>query len=142
MGEHQREVPFEPTQDRQHRSDEVTSSRPGMVGAGHQVDGHFGVGVAGELDPGGLQFTAQDGEVLDNAVVHYGELPGGIAVRMGVAVGGRPWVAQRVWPTPEVPLRAAASVSARAASRLARRPARRRTVSPPLPSSTAIPDES
>ena len=46
---------------------------------------------------------------------------------------GRPWVAQRVWPTPECPLSAAGSVASSAASRLASRPARRRTVRVPRP---------
>ena len=55
---------------------------------------------------------------------------------------GRPWVAHRVWPMPVLPPSDSWSASASAPSRLARRPARRRTVSPPRPSSSATPEES
>ena len=54
----------------------------------HQVDGHLGVGVAGELDAGGLQLVAQRREVLDDAVVDDGDLARRVAVRVRVAVGG------------------------------------------------------
>ena len=53
-----------------------------------QVHGDLGVGVAGELHPGRLQLTAQRGEVLDDPVVHHRDLPGGVAMRVRVAVGG------------------------------------------------------
>ncbi|CFE89724.1 Uncharacterised protein [Mycobacterium tuberculosis] len=65
------------------------------------------------------------------------------ASRCGCALRsvGRPWVAQRVWPRPVVPDSAVDGISATASSRLASRPARRRTVSVP-PSTSAMPDES
>ena len=52
------------------------------------MDGDLGVGVAGELDAGGLEFGAQRGEVLDDAVVDDRDLARGVAVRVRVAVGG------------------------------------------------------
>ena len=54
----------------------------------HQVHRDLGVGVAGELDADGLQLGAQRGEVLDDPVVDDGDLACGVAVRVGVAVGG------------------------------------------------------
>ncbi len=58
------------------------------------MHGHLGVGVAGELHARGFQFGAHDGVVLDDAVVDDRDLLGGVAVRVGVAVGrpavGRP----------------------------------------------------
>ena len=92
---------------------------------GHQVHGDLGVGVAGELDAGGLELGAQRGEVLDDAVVDDGDLAGGVAVRVGVAVGR----AGRGWPSGCGPCRwcrssSPASASSSAASRLASRPAR------------------
>ena len=88
MGEHQREVALEPAQHREHRRDEVARGRALPVGAGDQVHRDLGVGVAGELHPVGFQFMAQRREVLDDAVVHDRELAGGVAMRVGVAVGG------------------------------------------------------
>ena len=55
---------------------------------GDQVHRDLGVGVAGELDALGLQLAAQRGEVLDDAVVDDRDLAGGVAVRVGIAVGG------------------------------------------------------
>src|SRR6185312_6056563 len=52
------------------------------------VDRDLGVGVAGELHPGGLELSTQRGEVLDDAVVDHRDLSGGVPVRVGVAVGG------------------------------------------------------
>jgi hypothetical protein len=52
------------------------------------VHSNLGVGVAAELLAGGLELTAQRGVVLDDAVVDDGDLAVGIAVRMGIAVGG------------------------------------------------------
>ena len=51
------------------------------------MDGDLGVGVAGELDAGGLQFLAQLGVVLDDPVVDDRDLARRVAVRVGVAVG-------------------------------------------------------
>ena len=55
---------------------------------------HLGVGVTGELHARGFQFSAHDGVVLDDAVVDDRDLPGGVTVRVSVAVGrpavGRP----------------------------------------------------
>ena len=92
---------------------------------GEQVRDDLGVGVAGELDAGGLQLGAQRGEVLDDPVVDDGDLAGGVAVRVGVAVGraavGGPAGVARC---PVLPASVAASVSASAVSRLASLPAR------------------
>ena len=52
------------------------------------MHGHLGIGVAGELDALVLKFSAQCGEVLDDAVVHAGELAGGVTMRVGVAISG------------------------------------------------------
>nr|AAA17318.1 B229_F2_64 [Mycobacterium leprae] len=49
---------------------------------------YLGVGVADELYSGDLQLMAKGGEILDDAVVDDGDLAGGVAVRMRVAVGG------------------------------------------------------
>ena len=87
VGEHQREVALEARQHRHHRADEVARGRSVVVLPGHQVHGDLGVGVAGELDAGGLQLGAQRGEVLDDPVVDDGDLARGVAVRVGVAVG-------------------------------------------------------
>ena len=59
-----------------------------VVLPGDQVNGDLGVGVAGELHPGGFQLGAQRREVLDDPVVDDRDLAGGVAVRVGVAVGG------------------------------------------------------
>ena len=59
-----------------------------VVLLGDQVDGHLGVGVAGELDAGGLQLVAQRRVVLDDAVVDDGDLARRVAMRVRVAVGG------------------------------------------------------
>ena len=61
-----------------------------VVLLGDQMDGHLGIGVAGELDPGGFQLAAQRRVVLDDAVMDDGDLSGGVAVRVRVAIGGRP----------------------------------------------------
>ena len=45
----------------------------------------FAVGLSREFGALGLEFTAQFGEILDDAVVHDGELFGGM--RMGVVLG-------------------------------------------------------
>ena len=90
VGEHQREVALQPAQHRQHRRHEIPRSRPVPVRLRDQVHGDLGVGVAGELHPGRLQLAAQRGEVLDDPVVHHRDLPGRIAMRVRVAVGGPP----------------------------------------------------
>ena len=90
VGEHQRELALQPAQHRQHRGGEVPGGVPVPVGPRDQVHGDLGVGVAGELHPGGLQLAAQRREVLDDAVVHDRDLPGGVAMRVRVAVGGPP----------------------------------------------------
>ena len=124
-------------------ADEIPRGVAVPIGPGDQVHGDLGVGVAGELHPVGLQLAAQRGEVLDDAVVHDRDLAGGVTMRVRIAVGGpavggpagmaQPGAARSALP---------ASVSSSAASRLASRPARRRTVRPPWPSSSATPAES
>ena len=142
VGEHQREVALQPRQHRHHGADEVARGRAVVVLPGDEVDGDLGVGVAGELDAGGLEFGAQLGVVLDDPVVDDRDLARGVAVRVGVAVGrpavGGPAGVAEAGAAHE----ASASDSASAVSRLARRPARRRTVRPPAPSSRATPEES
>ena len=88
VGEHQREVALEAAQHGQHRGDEVAGGLAVTVFLGDQVNSDLGVGVAGELDAGGLQFVAQRRVVLDDAVVDDGDLARGVAVRVRVAVGG------------------------------------------------------
>ena len=88
MREDQGEVPLEPSQHSQHRGDEVSGGLAVLVGAGDQMNGDLGVGVAGELDTGGFQFVAKHGKILDDPVVHHRKLAGGITVRVRIAVGG------------------------------------------------------
>ena len=88
MREHQGEVALEAAQHRQRGGDEITGGRALAVGVGHQVHRDLAVGVTGELHPGRFELGAQHREVLDDPVVHDGELAGGVAMRMGVAVGG------------------------------------------------------
>ena len=88
VGEHQGEVALQPAQHGQHRGGEVTGRLAVVIRLGHQVHRDLGVGVAGELHAGRLQLAAQHSEVLDDAVVDDGDLAGGVAVRVRVAVGG------------------------------------------------------
>ena len=87
VGEDQGEMPLQAAHDGQHGGDEIAGSFAVLVGPGHQMNGHLGVGVAGELDTVFLKFGAQGGVVLDDAVMHHGELSGRVAVRMRVTVG-------------------------------------------------------
>ena len=133
VGEHQREVALQPRQHGQHRCRRSRRRcRPVVVLPADQVHGDLGVGVAGELDARRLQLGAQRREVLDDAVVDHGDLARCVAVRVGVAVG-RPAVGGPAGVAHARCCRSApsASASASAASRLASRPARRRTVIPP-----------
>ena len=80
-----------PSRRRSTASTEATKSpavSPLLVLAGDQVHGDLGVGVAGEFHAGGLQLAAQCREVLDDPVVDDRDLAGGVAMRVGVAVGG------------------------------------------------------
>ncbi len=86
IGEHQGEVTLEAAQHGQHRGREVARGVAVVVGRGDQVDGHLGVGVAGELGACGLQLGAQRRKVLDDPVVDDGDLACGVAVRVGVAI--------------------------------------------------------
>lgn len=88
VGEHHSEVALQPAEHCQRRGHEVPGGVALAVLTGQQVDGHLAVGLAGELHPGAFQFVAQHREVLDDAVVHHGELAVRVAVRVGVVVGG------------------------------------------------------
>ena len=80
-----------PSSRRSTTSTEATKSpavSPWWYCPGDQVHRDLGVGVAGELDAVGFQLCAQRGEVLDDAVVDDRDLARGVAVRVGVAVGG------------------------------------------------------
>ena len=93
-----------------------------------------------ELDPGVLQLGAQRGEVLDDAVVDDGDLPGGVTVRVCIAVR-RPTVRGPAGvPHAGVPARTSPGRPTRPRGW----PADRRHGAPsvPRPSTTAIPDES
>ena len=87
MGEDQCEMAFESAHDRQRGADEIPGGGTLAIGAGHQMHGDLGVGVAAELHAVGLKFAAQRGVVLDDSVVHHGEVTGGVAMRVRVAVG-------------------------------------------------------
>ena len=105
MGEDQCEMAFKSAHDRQCRTDEIPGGGTLAVGAGHQMHGDLGVGVAGELHAVGLEFTAESGVVLDDSVVHHGEFTGGVTMRVRVAVGrtavgGPAGVADPGRPTP------------------------------------------
>ena len=88
VGEDQGEMALQPAQHGEHRGREVSGGVAVVVLPGDQVNGDLGVGVAGELHAGGFQLAAQRREVLDDAVVDDRDLSGGVAVRVGVAVGG------------------------------------------------------
>ncbi len=88
VGEHQREMALQPAQHREHGGREVACGVAVSVLLGDQVNSDLGVGVAGELHTGGFQLGAQHGEVLDDPVVDDGDPSGGVAVRVGVAIGG------------------------------------------------------
>ncbi len=88
VGEHQGEVALQPAQHGQHGAGEVAGCFAVTIGLGHQVHCDLGVGVAGEFHTGRLQLMAQGREVLDDAVVDDGDLAGGVAVRVRIAVGG------------------------------------------------------
>ena len=88
MGEDQREVTLEPAQHRAHRRREVSRIVAKSVFTRDEMDGDFGVGIAGEFHSGALELITQCGEVLDDAVVNHRDFSGGVHVRMGVAVGG------------------------------------------------------
>ena len=64
---------------------------------------HLGVGL--RLEPVALgQEALLDLEVvLDDPVVDDHQRAAAVGVRVGVLLGGRPWVAQRVWPMPSAP---------------------------------------
>ena len=87
VGEDQSEVAVEPAQHGQHRRRKVSCGVAVVVLLGDQMDGHLGVGVARELDACGFQLAAQHRVVLDDAVVDDGDLSGGVAVRVCVAIG-------------------------------------------------------
>ena len=54
----------------------------------HQVRDDFRVGFGGELVAFGDQLLFEREIVLDNAVVHYDDFAGAVAMRMGVFFGG------------------------------------------------------
>ena len=58
-----------------------------VVVVGDQVRQHFGVGLAVELHPVGLQLVLQQHVVFDHAVVHHGDGAVAAQVRVGVGVG-------------------------------------------------------
>lgn len=86
-----------------------------------------------------LQFGAQHGEVLDDAVVDDGDPPGVVEVGWALVSVGPPWVAHRVCPIPVDPLGSGRPTSS--FSRLTSFPAFLAAASPPS-ASTATPAES
>src|SRR5699024_11344736 len=57
--------------------------------AGDEVGGGLGVGLGDEAEAVGLELRAQRRGVLDDAVVHHGDLsPAAAPVGVGVGVGG------------------------------------------------------
>ena len=72
----------------QHRGGEVAGGVARSVLPGDQVHGDLGVGVAGELDACGLEFVAQAAKFSMMPLWTTAILPAGVAVRVGVAVGG------------------------------------------------------
>ena len=93
VGEHQGEVAIETAQYREHRGGEVAGGLPCWYCWATMVDGDLGVGVAGHLHAGGFQLGAQRRVVLDDPVVHNGNLVGGVAMWMRVTIG-RPAVSR------------------------------------------------
>ena len=79
-------------QPRQRRFDRLDRGSAALHLLADQMRNDFGVGLGDEFGALGLQLAAQLDEILDDAVVHDGELFGG--VRMGVVLGrpavGRP----------------------------------------------------
>ncbi len=72
----------------QYRGREVAGGVAAAVFPGNEVDGDLGVGVAGELDAVGLQFLPQNGIVLDDPVVDHRDFARGVAMWVGIAIGG------------------------------------------------------
>jgi hypothetical protein len=56
VGENQCEVTLQPAQDGKYRGDEIAGGITVVVGAGHQVHRHLGIGVTGELHALRLEF--------------------------------------------------------------------------------------
>ena len=107
-----------------------------------QMREDLGIGLALKVMAAALQLFAQLGEVLDDAVVDDGDTTVAAGVGMGVNDGGLPWVAQRVWPIPQV---ASLSMLESSLSRPATLPTRRMTsrcAAAPSPTSSATPEES
>ena len=94
VGEDEREVALQARQNCHHGGDEVTCGGSVVVLPRHQMHGHLGVGVAGELHARGFQFGAHRRVVLDDPVVDDRDLSRSVEMRVGVAVGrptvGRP----------------------------------------------------
>ena len=88
VGEDKREMALEPAQHREHGGREVACGVAVVVLPGDQMNSDLGIGVAGELHPRGFQLGAQRRVVFDDPVVHDRDLARGVAVRVGVAVGG------------------------------------------------------
>ena len=86
VGHDQGERTFETTADGSHAGREVARGVAVHIGAGDEVSGGLGVGVAGHLDAFGLELVPQGGEVLDDPVVHDRDALRGVAVRVRVAV--------------------------------------------------------
>lgn len=141
IGEHEREMPLKPAQHGKYGADEVIGRLAVPIRPRHQVRRDLGIGVAGKLDTAVSSSRRKTAKFSMMPLWTTAILPA--ASRCGCALRsvGRPWVAQRVWPRPVVPDSAVDGISATASSRLASRPARRRTVSVP-PSTSAMPDES
>ena len=79
-------APSQAPQYAQDAGDEFSGRSPRAVGVRDQVHRYLGVGVADQRDPARLQLGPQRSEVLDDAVVHDGDLPAGITMRVRVAV--------------------------------------------------------
>jgi hypothetical protein len=74
-----------------------------VVRALDEVGEHLGVGVRGDGVAGLLEHRPDRRRVLDDPVVHHRHLALLVGVRVRVALGGGPCVAQRVWAMPNVP---------------------------------------
>ena len=87
MREDQRERTVESTQRCVCARDEVACGRAGVVLTLDEVHRGLGVGVGGELDALGLELGAQRSVVLDDPVVHDGDLAVGAHMGVRVAIG-------------------------------------------------------
>lgn len=85
MHGHQSERPFELPADLPHRLRRITARR---IRLREQMGDDLGVGLGRQIVAALGKFGAQRGKVLDDAVVHDGDAPRIVEMRVGIGIGG------------------------------------------------------